>query len=77
MVVYEVGFLFFVGKGHSQLQCMMQKHRLKFQKQAPPLHMQGYKDKDGTSSGHVESRHEMEHPPMTLLNGKRGGIHEG
>ena len=69
MLVYEVGFLFFVGEGHSQLQCMMQKHRLKLQKQAPPLHMQGYKDKDGTSSGHVESRYEMEHPPMTLLNG--------
>ena len=31
--------------------------------------MEGYKDKDGTSSGHVESRYEMEHPPMTLLNG--------
>lgn len=28
MEVYEVGFLSFVGEGHSQLQCMMQKHRL-------------------------------------------------
>ena len=69
MEVYEVGFLSFVGEGHSQFQCLMQKHRLKLQKQARPLHMEGYKDKDGTSSGHVESRYEMEHPPMTLLNG--------
>ena len=69
MEVYEVGFLSFVGEGHSQFQCMMQKPRLKLQKQARPLHMEGYKDKDGTSSGHIESRYEMEHPPMTLLNG--------
>ncbi|XP_023883394.2 two-component response regulator ORR26-like [Quercus suber] len=52
-----------------QVSSHLQKHRLKLQKQAPPLHMQEYKDKDGTSSGHVESRYEMEHPPMTLLNG--------
>uniref|UniRef100_A0A7N2LMY0 Response regulatory domain-containing protein n=1 Tax=Quercus lobata TaxID=97700 RepID=A0A7N2LMY0_QUELO len=52
-----------------QVSSHLQKHRLKLQKQARPLHMEGYKDKDGTSSGHVESRYEMEHPPMTLLNG--------
>ena len=31
--------------------------------------MLGYKDKDGTSSEHIQSRYEMEeHPPMTLVD---------
>ena len=47
----------------------MQKYRLKLQKAVPQSHMLGYKDKDGTSLGHVHSRYEMEeYPPETLFD---------
>ncbi|KAF3946776.1 hypothetical protein CMV_026992 [Castanea mollissima] len=46
----------------------LQKYRDSLKKKAQP-HMLGCKDKDGTSSEHIQSRYEMEeHAPMTLVD---------
>ena len=50
---------------------MEQKYResLKKKKKKAQLHMLGCKDKDGTSSEHIQSRYQMEeHPPITLVD---------
>nr|POE46160.1 two-component response regulator orr21 [Quercus suber] len=46
----------------------LQKYRDSIKRKAQ-LHMLGYRDKDGTSSEHIQSIYQMkEHPPMTLVD---------